>query len=87
MVGEPPWALGTEPLFADHGVEAEDSEEADADAEAEAETHEKADDGFELVLCTQFSVADYQELHLTLTLTTDPNLTLTLIFTHTLSQP
>ena len=46
-------------------------EDADADeeADAEAEAHEKADDGFELVLCTQFSVEDYQALQLTLTLT------------------
>ena len=37
-------------------------EDVDAEAEAEAEAHEKADDGFELVLCTQFGAADYQEL-------------------------
>ena len=43
-------------------AEAEAGVEAEAEAEAEAEGVEKADDGFELVLCTQFSVADYQEL-------------------------
>ena len=59
--------------------------DADADAESEAEAHEKADDGFELVLCTQFSVADYQELQLALALTSDPNVTVTLVFT--LTQP
>ena len=60
-------------------------EDVDAEAEAEAEAHEKADDGFELVLCTQFSVADYQELQLALALTSDPNVTVTLVFT--LTQP
>ena len=52
-------------------AEAEAETEAEAEVEAEAEAGEKAeagaggvekaDDGFELVLCTQFSVADYQE--------------------------
>ena len=59
--------------------------DVDAEAEAEAEAHEKADDGFELVLCTQFSVADYQELQLALALTSDPNVTVTLVFTLTLT--
>ena len=41
---------------------ASENAEADAEVDAEAEAHEKADDGFELVLCTQFGAADYQEL-------------------------